>query len=142
MKKTAFFLFLVLFIFILDRYTKFLSSFVQGCFVFCIKRSVNYGAAFGLLSQFVWAISLLVAVALIVMFLAAFFYFKIKKFNYMHIGLALLFVGTLCNFIDRLFLGYVVDFLTFSFMPVPAFNFADVANVIGALLLIISLIKR
>ena len=41
--------------------------------------------------------------------------------------------GTLGNLIDRFNLGYVVDFLDFHYWP--AFNIADSAIVIGAILL-------
>ena len=42
--------------------------------------------------------------------------------------------GAIGNLIDRIRLGYVIDFLDFRIWPV--FNIADMAIVIGALLLI------
>ncbi|UZE94228.1 MAG: signal peptidase II [Candidatus Pacearchaeota archaeon] len=141
-KKLFLFLITVFFIFALDRYTKLLSQFVSGCFIFCIKQSVNYGAAFSLLSGFEWTRILLIIVALLVLFFTAFFYFQDKNFNYFHIGLILLFAGTLSNLFDRIYFGYVTDFLTLSFIPIPAFNLADVSNVIGVVILIWTLIKK
>jgi signal peptidase II len=47
--------------------------------------------------------------------------------------------GALGNLIDRLFLGYVVDFFDFRIWPV--FNVADSAITIGAILLGWSILK-
>ena len=41
------------------------------------------------------------------------------------------------NVIDRIFRGYVVDFIETTFINFPVFNIADVAITIGAVLLII-----
>ncbi len=149
-KKLFFFISLVIFVFILDRYTKLLSSLSSGLdncfFIFCIKPSVNYGAAFSLLSGFAWTRVFLIIIALFVLFFTAFVYFqkrlKFKKFNYLNLGLILLFAGTLCNLIDRIVYGFIIDFITFSFWNFPAFNLADVSNVAGVVLLIIFLIKQ
>ncbi|MBN1368671.1 MAG: signal peptidase II [Dehalococcoidaceae bacterium] len=49
------------------------------------------------------------------------------------LALGLVSAGTLGNLIDRFALGYVVDFIDFSFWP--AFNLADSGIVVGAILL-------
>lgn len=141
-EKFYLFLILVLLIYILDRYTKLLSSFFFGCFILCIKRSLNYGAAFNLLQGFSWTRILLIIVALIVLILAAYFYFSLPYSNLLHLGLIFLFAGTLCNMIDRIFFGYVIDWLSFSFLPVPSFNLADISNTVGVVLLIIFLLRK
>lgn len=133
------FIFLV---YTIDHYTKYLSSFVYGCFVFCMKHSINYGAAFNLLQGFSWTRALLIVVALFVLGLTAYFYFTIPKFKTLHFGLIFLFAGTLCNMLDRLVYGYVVDWLSFSFLPVPAFNIADLSNIAGVIILIVILLKK
>ncbi len=133
---------IILLIYVLDRYTKYLSSFVYGCALFCMKRSVNYGAAFNLLQGFDWTRMLLIFVAVVVLALTAYFYCTIPKIKALHYGLIFLFAGTLCNMLDRLLFGYVVDWLSFSFLPVPAFNLADVSNVAGVIILIVVLLKK
>lgn len=50
-------------------------------------------------------------------------------------GLALLLGGAVGNLLDRVRLGYVVDFIDFHFWPV--FNIADCAVVVGAALILI-----
>jgi signal peptidase II len=37
--------------------------------------------------------------------------------------------------IDRVFLGYVVDFLEFTFIDFPVFNIADVCIVVGTFMM-------
>jgi signal peptidase II len=55
-------------------------------------------------------------------------------------GLALLLGGAVGNLIDRLYRGFVVDFLDFHFWPV--FNVADCAVVIGAALIVVDAFRR
>ncbi|MDP3731741.1 MAG: signal peptidase II [Candidatus Omnitrophota bacterium] len=58
---------------------------------------------------------------------------KYKKYHFYNISLVLILAGALGNLIDRLRLGYVIDFLDFRIWPV--FNVADSAITIGAILL-------
>jgi signal peptidase II len=55
------------------------------------------------------------------------------------LALALILGGALGNLYDRMTLGYVVDFLDFhwSGMHFPAFNIADSAISIGAVLILV-----
>ena len=133
---------IIFLVFAIDRFTKYISLFLHGCFIFCIKRSLNYGAAFNLLQGFSWTRTFLIIVALVVLAVTAYFYFTIPKFNSLHLGLVLLFAGTLANLFDRIFYGYVVDWLTLSFFPLPAMNIADVSNVAGIVLIILLLRKQ
>ncbi len=59
-------------------------------------------------------------------------------------ALACILGGAICNVIDRLLYGYVVDFLDFHWrgMHFPAFNIADSAITIGAACLILDEILR
>ena len=48
--------------------------------------------------------------------------------------------GAIGNFYDRLFQGYVVDFIEFAFVDFPVFNVADIFVTVGSILMIIYLI--
>ena len=76
--------------------------------------------------------------------LALFIYLllKSKKNNHLErISLVLLIAGTIGNFIDRIKLEYVIDFLDFIIFgwDFPVFNFADICLTIGAFFFIIAL---
>ena len=72
-------------------------------------------------------------------------YFNLKKESrgkgplFYKLSLSLILAGALGNLIDRLYLGYVIDFLDFRIWPV--FNIADSAITIGVLLLAIEIIS-
>lgn len=141
-EKLFLFISAVCLIFILDRYTKVISAWFSGCFIFCIRRSFNHGAAFNLLSGLEWTRAFLILVALIVLFFIAFFYFQRKGMTLLDIGLMLLFAGTLGNLFDRIYYGYVIDWLSFAFWPNSPFNLADVSNLLGVIILITSVLSK
>lgn len=60
------------------------------------------------------------------------------------ISFILVLSGSIGNLIDRLFYGYVIDYLSFKLfnMYMPVFNFADALITIGVFLLIITIIKE
>jgi len=94
----------------------------------------NRGAAFGMLQNFRWMFIVLTVAALGFMI-----WYLIKNKNIVfRISMSLLISGAIGNFIDRLFRGFVVDFL--DFYPFgydfPIFNFADICINIGAFLLV------
>ena len=84
------------------------------------------GAAFGL---FKGQQLLFILVSLFVIILI---FYHMKKYESYALGLIL--GGTIGNLIDRIFLGYVVDFINLKFWPV--FNLADTATTIGLIWLI------
>lgn len=139
--NNKFFFILVPLIIIFDRLTKAYMTKQSCFFLICIKPSVNFGASFGLFTGFTF---LLIIIAIAVLLIILFFYFIANKKlnNLSKVAFILLFAGTLSNLIDRIFFGYIIDWLTFSFVTFPAFNLADVSNIVGALLLVIFLIKN
>lgn len=99
----------------------------------------NTGMAWGLFKN---GTLVLAAVSALCCVLIAFFIVKYRKKMPMPVRLALLMVlaGAFGNLVDRVFLGYVRDFLAFDFIDFPIFNFADSCVTIGAILMGISLV--
>lgn len=97
----------------------------------------NRGVAFGMLSGKKWVILLMVAVIVAVLV----YYFmtlpKKKEYHMVRAALILILAGAVGNVIDRIFRGYVVDFLEFTFIQWPVFNVADIYVVCGVILLCI-----
>lgn len=55
-----------------------------------------------------------------------------------HVSMGFIVAGTIGNLIDRLFFGYVRDFLHFEFWPnFPVFNIADICLVVGIIMFVI-----
>ena len=50
--------------------------------------------------------------------------------------------GSIGNGIDRIFNGFVIDFIKIKFIDFPVFNIADMAINIGALFLLISYFRN
>jgi len=100
----------------------------------------NDGAAWGI---FGGKKGLLIAIGLlgfIVFLLIDIFVLKSRSKIYT-IGLGMYLGGTIGNLIDRIFLGYVRDFINFTFLPnFPTFNFADSFLCVGAVLLCVYLV--
>ena len=97
--------------------------------------ATNTGGAFGVLAsspRFLTVISAIVAVGLVLMAP------RLSDSRMLGMSVALLLGGALGNLMDRLRLGYVIDFIDLHFWPI--FNIADIAITIGAGLLIIAMI--
>jgi len=107
---------------------------------FYLTNVQNTGAAFSILKGRTVFLSLL-SVFVLVLLLKMSKEFKMTKRNTWAFGLLL--GGIFGNFSDRLFLGYVRDFLKFNIFgySFPVFNIADTCIVIGVCLLLISIIK-
>lgn len=139
-------LFIALTTLILDQLTKYLV--VQNMEVsqsipiipqiFHLTFVKNVGAAFGILANRI-PFFIIVGVAAIILIIL--FYFKLKAENrLLRIALALVLGGALGNLLDRVRLGYVVDFFDFRIWPV--FNVADCAIVIGMVLVIWEILRN
>lgn len=97
----------------------------------------NKGVAFGMFSDMRW---LFVALTAVLLFLIIFYMFKKRPTGKLfYIASALIIGGGIGNLIDRIFYGYVIDYLSLSFFP-PVCNFADYCITIGTVLLIIFLL--
>ncbi len=105
-----------------------------------ITKVYNTGASW---SMFSGMLNMLIVISLAAFICFIYFQdnFKINGRNILAFGL--IYGGLFGNLIDRIDRGYVIDFihLRFGNYDFPIFNFADVALVIGFILLIIALWK-
>jgi signal peptidase II len=105
--------------------------------LFSLNYVENKGAAFGMLANARW-IFIVFTIAVII-FLIIFLFWKKPTSKLLNVAFILIIGGGIGNLIDRIFYGYVVDYLSISFFP-PVCNFADYCVTIGAFLLVIYLI--
>ena len=102
-----------------------------------ITHVTNTGAAFGLFPD---QGSLFVIIAVIVVAAIIFYYRHLPAGQWwIKVSLGLQLGGALGNLLDRLRLGYVIDFIDFKIWPV--FNMADSAIVIGVAILAYYLLR-
>lgn len=132
----------------LDQLTKWLAViWLKGEASFPLWQDVlhftyaeNTGMAFSLFSgeNERWVFMLFSSVA-IVGILVYLFFFK-PEGKWMQVSLAMIAGGGIGNMIDRLLLGYVVDFIDFTLIDFAIFNVADSFVCVGAGILIVCLI--
>jgi signal peptidase II len=146
--RKYFFLIAVL-VLLLDRITKWAVAsnialhdsvpVVPGCFR--LTHVQNTGAAFGLFAESAaqWKVGALVTFSVLALIVvSALLWRNSHSLSTTTIGLSLILGGAMGNLWDRMFSGHVVDFLDFYLGSYhwPAFNVADSAIVIGAILLV------
>ncbi|HSC77458.1 MAG TPA: signal peptidase II, partial [Candidatus Acidoferrales bacterium] len=117
--------------------------FLPGFFNFTHLQ--NRGAAFGLFADSDSSLvqTFLIAFSVAALLLVLFLLWRGVSSAWSGWGLGLILGGALGNLIDRLRAGSVVDFLDFHLGRYhwPAFNLADSAVVIGAIALIIEVLR-
>lgn len=95
--------------------------------IFHITYILNPGAAFGILENKTW---FFIAVALALLAGVAYLYPRMPANQPMvKLGAGLLVGGAIGNLIDRVRIGYVIDFFDFRIWPI--FNVADICIVCG-----------
>lgn len=124
----------------IDRFTEVI-PIIPG--FFNLRHDRNSGAAFGVLAGHRPLLILITIVALVFIFA---YYLRFRESRWMQIALGFLLGGAVGNFLDRLYLGEVVDFLQFGIESQqlfwPTFNIADVSVCTGAAMLIIYLFRN
>lgn len=132
---------------IVDQITKRLAvEHLKGQEAFVILKNVfqleyleNRGAAFGMLqNQRVFFLLSVIVITIVVII----FYMRVpmeKKYLPLRICAVFLIAGAFGNCIDRLALGYVVDFFYFKLIDFPVFNVADIYVTVAVAVLIILL---
>ncbi len=116
-------------VFFTDKYIPVING------VFSFTYTQNTGAGFSVLSGKVWLLILLSVLFLIG--LVVFNHFQKNKSKLYKVSYVLILSGAIGNLIDRIFLGYVRDFLSFDLIHFPVFNIADSCLTIGIILLCI-----
>ena len=102
---------------------------------------VNYGFAFGFLNS--PSLNQIIVSVIILSIIIYFLYLLIKtQDRVFKICLVLILSGALGNFVDRIFRGYVVDFIDIYVFNYhwPAFNIADSCISIGFVILIFNIL--
>ncbi len=155
MKHRTYYFILVIILLLTDQVTKaliarniFLNSSVEVIpGFFQLVHIHNRGAIFGFFNQsgnqlvyFVLTLASLTALGLVIYY----FYKTPADEKILRLSLSLILAGALGNFFDRVFRGYVIDFLDLSLKGRhwPSFNVADSCISIGALMLVFSLLLK
>ena len=141
-----YFLSLSIFIVLIDQFTKYLMFYNKKLFInkdfllFKLDFVKNYGAAFKIFSGsriFLSFISIIFSILLI--------YLMLWKNNLMVLDLysySFILGGTIGNGIDRIFKGFVIDFINLNFINFPVFNIADISINVGFIFLLYSIFKN
>jgi len=146
-------LWLTLLVIVLDQISKQIASSMMELYqpiamlpFFNFTLAHNYGAAFSFLSNAGgWQRYALAAVALATSIGITIWLKRLPKNDpWMAASLSLILGGAIGNLYDRVTLGYVVDFLDFYWATshFPAFNIADSAITIGAVMMVIDVIRN
>ena len=141
-----YFLFLCIFIVLIDQFTKYLLFYNKKLFInkdfllFKLDFVKNYGAAFNIFSGsriFLSLISILFSLILIYLI------FRKNTLNLFDLyTYSFILGGTIGNGIDRIYKGFVVDFINLNIINFPVFNIADLSINIGFIFLLFNIFKN
>jgi len=98
----------------------------------------NRGAAFGILENMRWLF--ITSTIILVIYFSYRLIRKSDKLLFSRIGVALIIAGGAGNLIDRIFRGYVIDYVDFRLINFAVFNLADSCVVIGTILFCIGIL--
>jgi signal peptidase II len=141
-----YFLSLSIFIIFIDQFTKNLMFYNyknilnKDFLIFKLDFVKNYGAAFNIFSGnriFLSCISIIFSILLT--------YFILRKNSlnlYDLCAYSFILGGTIGNGLDRIFRGYVIDFININMINFPVFNIADISINIGFIFLFYSIFKN
>ena len=130
----------------LDQLTKWLTvvnlaeyeSFPVWQDVFHFTYVKNTGMAFGMLKDHRWVFMVFSTIAIVAL-IVYLFRFRPES-RWMQISMAMIIGGGIGNMIDRIFLGYVIDFIDVTLINFAVFNVADSFVCVGAGIMIVCLI--
>lgn len=130
----------------LDQMSKYLAViFLKGEASFPLWQDVlhltyveNTGAAFGMLKDHRWVFMIASTVAIVGIFVYLVRHHKESRLQ--TLSLSMLIAGGIGNMIDRMALGYVVDFIDFTLIDFAVFNIADSFVCVGVGLLMLYIV--
>lgn len=133
---------------IIDQVAKWLSkSYLQPSSIYGVIKGLlsftyveNRGAAFGMMKG--WKYALIGVTLVTILYLLYFYIKKVRKGSskILKVSFNLIIAGAVGNLIDRIFRGYVIDFIQLDFIDFPVFNVADICICVGVGLLFIYLL--
>ena len=141
-----YFLSLSIFIVLIDQFTKYLIFYNKKFYInkdfllFKLDFVKNYGAAFNILSGSSIFLSLISIFFSILLIYLIFKKNTLKLFDLYAYSFIL--GGTIGNGIDRLYKGFVVDFINLNIINFPVFNIADISINIGFIFLFYNIFKN
>ena len=136
---------LSIFIVLIDQFTKYLIFYNHKIFLnkdfllFKLDFVKNYGAAFNIFSGsrvFLSLISIFFSILLVYLILRKNTLNSFDLYSY-----SFILGGTVGNGIDRLYKGFVVDFINLNILNFPVFNIADISINIGFIILLYNIFK-
>ena len=141
-----YFLSLSIFIVLIDQFTKYLMFYNKKLFInkdfllFKLDLVKNYGAAFNIFSGsriFLSLISIMFSILLIYLI------FRKNTLNLFDLyAYSFILGGTIGNGIDRIYKGFVVDFINLNIINFPVFNIADISINVGFIFLLYNIFKN
>jgi len=145
-RTKLYFVSLSIFIVLIDQFTKYLMSYNKNLFInkdfllFKLDFVKNYGAAFNIFSGsrlFLCLISISFSILLIYLI------FRKNTLNSFDLySYSFILGGTIGNGIDRIYKGFVVDFINLNIINFPVFNIADISINVGFIFLLYNIFKN
>jgi len=135
-----------IFIIIIDQFSKYLMFYNyktvinKDFLLFKLDFVKNYGAAFNIFSGsriFLTLISILFSILLIYLIFRKNTLNSFELYSY-----SFILGGTIGNGIDRIYKGFVVDFINLNIINFPLFNIADISINIGFIFLLYNIFKN
>lgn len=102
--------------------------------VFHLTYRTNTGAAFSMLKDKTNFLAVMSIIIIVVLALYLITLMRQGKVNLLQVSIAMILGGAVGNMIDRVRLGYVIDFFDFRLIDFAVFNVADSFMVVGTIL--------
>ena len=141
-----YFLSLSIFIILIDQFTKYLMFYNYKLFInkdfllFKLDFVKNYGAAFNI---FAGSRILLSLISIFFSILLIYLIFRKNTLNSFDLyAYSFILGGTIGNGIDRIYKGFVIDFINLNIINFPLFNIADISINIGFIFILYNIFKN